>query len=79
MTSIHSMLLVVLTAIFMISCQGETKDAARESLASTNTTATPAATTPATPATDVPTGPTTSMNFPETEFDFGEIEEGEKV
>ena len=28
---------------------------------------------------DVPTGPTTTLEFPEATFDFGEIKEGEKV
>ena len=28
---------------------------------------------------DVPTGPTTTIEFPESTFDFGEIKEGEKV
>ncbi len=54
------------------------KDAARESLVSKNNNAvannnTPAATPP------VPTGPTTSMKFAENEYDFGNIQEGEKV
>jgi len=45
----------------------------------------PAAVTPSTqaptaaPPAAVPTGPTTSMAFGESEFDFGEIEEGEKI
>jgi hypothetical protein len=56
-----------------------TKDAARESLATTNTTTTPAATPQATPEANIPAGPLTTVSFPETIFDFGEIEEGEKV
>jgi len=55
-----------------------TKDAARESLATTNTT-TPAATPTAAPEANIPAGPLTTVSFPETIFDFGEIEEGEKV
>jgi hypothetical protein len=43
----------------------------------TGTQANPAAAVPATPA--VPAGPTTSINFPETTFDFGEVMEGEVV
>jgi len=64
------------------ACQdsASTKDAARESLATTNTTTTtPAATPTATPQANIPAGPLTTIEFPETTFDFGEIEEGEKV
>lgn len=32
-----------------------------------------------TPAAEVPTGPTTTIEFEESEFDFGTIDEGEKV
>ena len=77
-------------ACFFVSCGSEGTDAtaaARESLTSTNANAAvtpdannamaqPAA-NPATPP--VPTGPTTTMTFAETEFDFGTIDEGEKV
>lgn len=57
-----------------------TKDAARESLATTNTTTTtPAATPTATPEANIPAGPLTTISFPETIHDFGEIQEGEKV
>jgi len=63
------------------SCQNgsTTKDAARESLATTNTTTTPTATPTATPQANIPAGPLTTIEFPDTTFDFGEIEEGEKV
>ncbi|MFK8009367.1 MAG: DUF1573 domain-containing protein [Saprospiraceae bacterium] len=40
-------------------------------------TANPGAAT--TPAVEVPTGPTTTIEFEEKEFDFGTIDEGEKV
>lgn len=52
------------------------RDKARQSLAPA-ASATPAAATPAAPA--VPTGPATTVNFSETEFDFGTVEMGEKV
>lgn len=79
MTSIKSLLLVATVAVFTIACKSDTKDAARESLAQTSTT-TPAPTaTPAAAAEEIPVGPLTTVSFPETEFDFGEIEEGEKV
>lgn len=60
------------------------KDAARESLASTNATTSSVATTPsipnATPSTPaLPVGPLTSIAFAKSKFDFGEIMEGEKV
>ena len=59
------------------------KDAARQSL-ETNVTAN--STSPASPATPAkgaepaaPTGPTTVMTFDETEFDYGIVDQGEKV
>jgi len=52
------------------------RDKARQSLAPA-TNAAPAAATPAAPA--VPAGPSTTVNFSETEFDFGTVEMGEKV
>ena len=60
------------------------KDAARTSL-ETNVTST--STAPSTPATDTkkpeepaaPAGPTTVMTFEETEFDYGIVDQGEKV
>ncbi|MEL6924970.1 MAG: DUF1573 domain-containing protein [Bacteroidota bacterium] len=56
------------------------KDAARQRVA-VNNPATPANTvTPTTPAAPpVPAGPTTSMEFAESTFDFGTVEDGEKV
>ncbi|MEM6966686.1 MAG: DUF1573 domain-containing protein [Bacteroidota bacterium] len=39
----------------------------------------PAAATPTQAAAEVPSGPTTTIEFEETEFDFGTIDEGEKV
>jgi len=74
---------------FFVSCGSDSTDAteaARQSLTSTtnsitadanNAAAANPAANPATPA--APTGPTTSMVFEETEFDFGTIDEGEKV
>jgi len=51
-----------------------TKDAARESLATTNTTTTtPAATPTATPEANIPAGPLTTISFPETIHDFGTV------
>ncbi|MFK7770805.1 MAG: DUF1573 domain-containing protein [Saprospiraceae bacterium] len=56
------------------------RDAARANVTSGAATApapTKAADTP--PAIEVPTGPTTTIEFEEKEFDFGTIDEGEKV
>lgn len=61
------------------ACNSGSKDTARESLATTNTATTPAATPQAAPEANIPAGPLTTVSFPETIFDFGEIEEGEKV
>ena len=57
------------------------REQARNNLAvNSGNTAAPAANTPgATPAVDVPTGPTTTVEFTESTFDFGTIDEGEKV
>jgi hypothetical protein len=80
-------LLMALIAVFtltLIACQGDANDAkekARESL-STSADGQPAA-TPGQPGVNaeeqVPSGPTTSIAFEETDFDFGTVEEGEKV
>ena len=77
-------LLIVAIAGFT-ACSGsesETKDEASESLATA-----PTADNTIKPATDAkkannvptPTGPTTTMNFEETKFDFGDVDEGETV
>ena len=74
--------LIAVISLTMISCQGGADDAkakARESLA------TPAEGQPATgqpganPEEQVPSGPTTSVAFEETDFDFGQVNEGEHV
>ena len=75
--------LLLAAMVGFTACAGSESDAqeeARESLA-----AAPNADAPAKPATTTnntvasPTGPTTTMEFPETTFDFGEVDEGEKV
>ncbi len=58
------------------------RDAARQRVAVNSPTAPAAnpAVTPATPAAPaVPAGPTTAMEFAESTFDFGVVEDGEKV
>lgn len=63
------------------SCQTaskDVKDQARESLTNpAPSTAVDPSATSVEPA--VPTGPTTTVEFTETEFDFGTVQEGEKV
>ena len=51
------------------------RNAARENVTSNSTPSS----TPAAAVADVPTGPTTTIEFEEKEFDFGTIDEGEKV
>ena len=59
------------------------REQARQNVAVNNpaagTATTPGATTPAATTPPVPTGPTTTIQFAESEFDFGTIDEGEKV
>ncbi len=80
-------------ACFFVSCGSDSGTdataAARESLTSTTKSITADAgnaaanavnaANPATATPPVPTGPTTTMTLDETEFDFGTIDEGEKV
>ncbi len=79
--------LIAVISMSMIACQGDADDArakARESLATTSETpADPSVTTnpsgQAVTEEQVPTGPTTSIAFEHTDFDFGTVEDGEKV
>lgn len=77
-------LLAVLMVAFLSSCQQgnqDVRDAARQDVA-TNAVQPNAAQPNAAPQTQqpaAPAGPTTSIEFTETTFDFGTIEEGEKV
>jgi hypothetical protein len=72
-------LLAFAGALSLTSCKSEgttATDAAREAVTETKAaTPTPAAD----PAAAVPTGPTTTVEFEEEVFDYGEIMEGEKV
>ena len=75
---------LVSVALFT-ACAGDSsvKDAAKEKVATAVNNAAPTAPTasptsaPAAPA--VPAGPTTTIKFAETEFDFGTVDQGEKV
>ncbi len=77
-------LFAFVAALSFTACKNEgsaAKDAARESLATTqttNTTTPPAQTTTPTPP-PVPVGPLTTITFDEDTYDFGEVMEGEKV
>jgi hypothetical protein len=77
--------LVFVVGIFaMTSCKDAPINEARESLATTSTTNPVAPSPAATPvnqgaAAAIPAGPLTSISFDETEFDFGELKDGEKV
>ena len=71
-------------AMSFTACKNDSsaaQDAARESLATTQTTTNttpPAQTNTATPP-PVPVGPLTEITFAEDTYDFGEVPEGEKV
>ena len=75
---------LVSVALFT-ACAGDSsvKDAAKEKVATAVNNATPtnpaASPTSAPAAPAVPAGPTTTIKFEETEFDFGTVDQGEKV
>jgi hypothetical protein len=78
MKSVKSLFFLAVVFSLVVACKSDSSgDQARESLATTNTNTQSPATQ--TPGEAVPVGPLTSVEFPDTEFDFGEIEEGEKV
>jgi uncharacterized protein DUF1573 len=76
--------LLVVAMVGFTACGGSDSDSqeeARESLASApaKNDATTPATKSAANAVATPTGPTTAMTFSESTFDFGQIDDGEKV
>ena len=75
--SLFTGLLFLAFGLFVVSCAGDSDDAKSSSAEKTPTTTTKAPT--AKPAAATPTGPTTTMTFDETTFEFGEVQEGEKV
>jgi len=86
MTNIKSALFAILAVCFLASCANESdsKAAANAALTETANAVTPAAnaaTDAAKAATEAaaPTGPTTTLEWAETEFDFGTIDQGEAV
>lgn len=77
MNSFKSLLFLAFALSLTIACKKSGEDA-NASLAATSTEAVdPASTTPAEDV--VPVGPLTTISFPESEFDFGEIQDGEKI
>lgn len=71
------LLVVAVASMLMISCKNDTATTAAQEAPAQVTPSTQAQT--AQPPATVPTGPTTNMSFSESEFDFGDIEEGEKI
>lgn len=72
--------LLVCASLF-VSCAGET-DAQAQAREAVENTAQKPVTPPTTPTANepaAPVGPTTTMTFEETEFDFGQVPDGEKV
>ena len=70
-----------LVALSVFSCQqgnDDVRDAARQNI-ETVAPANPNAAAPGQPSVATPTGPTTSMNFAETSFNFGDVTEGEII
>lgn len=79
----QNLMVVLLVAGLAFACQNANNDireAARQSAETAAQTPNPQAPNVQNPqAPAVPTGPTTTMTFEETTFDFGTINEGEKV
>ena len=90
MKKLHLATLAFAGILAMAACKNEgdstaSGDATEESLAAASSSTTDQSTAsatpvnPAKPVAEVPTGPLTSINFPETTFDFGEVDAGEMV
>ena len=80
--SFFSSLLILLMCAFAVSCASDPSADGKAKM-TTNPPATPTPTADAPkaipPTAAAPTGPTTVMSFDATEFDFGTVDEGEKV
>jgi hypothetical protein len=88
MKKLHFATLALAGMLAMAACKNndtaaEGEETSTETLATTpSTDGMTASATPAgegQPVADVPTGPLTSINFAETTFDFGDVDEGETV
>ncbi len=78
----HNFALVALVAVFAVACQSgnqDVREAARNNISGNQLAAENPTVQPATPQANVPAGPTTTMEFGETTFDFGTVQEGEVV
>ena len=79
-----TMMIVAMLGLMVMSCQTESKDAAKKEAQaalegnSPDAVATSDNAVP-TPAADAPVGPTTTVDFADTKHDYGVIEQGEKV
>ena len=78
--------LVAMISFGLYSCGSENSSAADDARSRVEATPTANSTAPtasptaaATPEPAVPAGPTTTINFEETEFDYGTVDQGEKV
>ena len=78
---VQSWTLAILAVGLMVSCQNANKDIRDAARQNVETTAVQPANSTVQDAqqTTVPAGPTTTVSFAETTFDFGTIDEGEKV
>ncbi|MFN7116977.1 MAG: DUF1573 domain-containing protein [Saprospiraceae bacterium] len=76
-----TVLLAFVVLAFLASCQTANNDARQQAKDGLTANAQPEVASPddASIQPAVPTGPTTTMEFAETEFDFGTVQEGEKV
>jgi hypothetical protein len=77
----QSLLLVAVIALFAVSCQSGNQDVRNAAVenAQNTTPVQPADPTDPSAVPAAPTGPTTTMEFAETTFDFGTVEDGEVV
>lgn len=80
---ILSFVAILAVAALVVSCQSSSKDVRSEAVETAQPGVQPAnpspAATPNQAAPTAPTGPTTTMTFAETTFDFGTVQDGEKV
>lgn len=74
--------MILFMSAFVVSCASDAAADGKAALKTNDATATTTSNDPPKPSTAapaVPTGPTTVMSFDATEFDFGTVDEGEKV
>jgi len=73
--------MILFMSAFVVSCASDAAADGKAALKTNDAVAKPMADAPkpSTPEAAIPTGPTTVMSFDATEFDFGTVDEGEKV